>query len=60
MITHKRHVDPENIETLLFEVDGDFRVRVHDLDVGETVAIRCCVDRQQAEEKFSEATLFTR
>ena len=52
MTSHKTHIDDLNIETKLFEVDGEFRVRVRDLDAGENVSLVSCVDRNQAEAKI--------
>lgn len=56
MTKHKTHTDDMNIETMLFEVDGEFRVRVRDLDVDENITVVSCINREQAEEKYAEAT----
>ena len=55
MKTHKTQTDDMNIEAKLFEVDGEFRVRVRDLDAGENITVIYCKDRKQAEEKYAEA-----
>jgi hypothetical protein len=55
METCKVHVNDMNIETKLFVVDGEYRVRVRDLDADENISLVKCVNRKQAEEKFSSA-----
>lgn len=54
MIEHAKQTDDMNIECLLFETDGEFRVRVRDLDVGENILLVKCLDRSQAEAKYAE------
>ena len=49
------HTDDLNIETIMFHVEGEYRVRVRDLDAGENVSLTKCVDAQQAFDKYAAA-----
>ncbi len=55
-IHHNRHVDSQNIETLLFESRHQFYVRTRDLSAGENISIVKFTDRVQAEAYYIRAT----
>ncbi len=47
------HISDQNIQTKLFTVDGEYRVRVRDLDAKENITIVICKTLIQAQEKFN-------
>lgn len=50
------HIDDQDIQTKLFVVDGEYRVRVRDLAAKENISLVICRNLERALVVFDEAT----